>query len=75
MVQARCMVFVDRLPAWLEWMHATVAKVETCRRSMSFVEVREYAKLVGIDDATMDKRAADLEAAHRAPLTRRKKWK
>jgi hypothetical protein len=54
-------------------MRTTVAKVETCRRSMSFIEVREYGKLVGIDVATVDKHAADLEATYRAPLTRRKK--
>ena len=57
----------DRLPAWLGWMHTTVAKVETGRRSLSFIEVREYARVVGLDVATLDKRAADLAAGRRGP--------
>ena len=65
----------DRLPAWLEWIHTTVAKVEKGRRNLSFVEVREYAKVVGITIAMVDKRAADLAAAHRAPVIRRPKRK
>lgn len=65
----------DRLPAWLEWLHTTVAKVETGRRNLSFVEVREYAKVVGIDIAKVDKRATELAAAHRAPVTKRPKRK
>lgn len=60
----------DRLPAWLEWIYTTVAKVETGRRNLSFVEVREYAKVVGITIAVVDKRAAELVAAHRAPTER-----
>jgi transcriptional regulator with XRE-family HTH domain len=60
----------DRLPAWLEWGHTTVAKIETNRRNLSFVEVREIAKVLGMDIATVDRRAAELAAAHRAPAGR-----
>lgn len=63
----------NRLPAWLEWRHTTVAKIETNRRNLSFVEAREYAKVVGLTIAVVDKRAAELVAAHRAPVTRRPK--
>lgn len=62
----------DRLPGWLEWLYTTVAKVETGRRNLSFVEVREYAKVVGIDVAIVDKRATELAAAHRAPVMKRR---
>lgn len=60
-----------RLPAWLEWIYTTVAKVEKGRRNLSFVEVREYAKVVGVTVAMVDKRATRLAAAHQAPGTRR----
>ena len=52
----------ERLPKWLGWLHTTVAKVETRRRAVSFVEVREYAAVLGMDVATVDKRASELAA-------------
>lgn len=52
----------ERLPGWLEWIHTTVGKVEKGRRNLSFVEAREYAKVVGITIAVVDKRAAALAA-------------
>lgn len=63
----------DRLPAWLGWIHTTVSKAEKGRRDMSFVEVREYGKAVGVDVATVDKRAAELAAGRSGLRTRRPK--
>lgn len=62
----------DRLPRWLGWLHTTVAKVENRRRSLSFVEAREFAIAVGLDVATLDKRAADLAAGRGGPKAKRK---
>lgn len=52
------------LPGWLEWKYTTVAKIETGRRNLSFVEVREYAKIVGMTIAMVDRRATALAAGH-----------
>lgn len=63
----------DRLPAWLGWMYTTVAKAEKGRRSVSFVEVREYARIVNLDVATVDERATNLAAGRRGPVGKSRK--
>ena len=64
---------VERLPEWLGWYATTIAKAEKGRRGLDFIEVREYAKVVGITIATVDRRATALAAGHdhRAPAMRR----
>ena len=51
------------LPTWLGWDHVTVAKVETNRRRISLPEVREYARACGVDVATIDVRAQQIQSA------------
>lgn len=63
----------NRLPAWLGWTNTTLAKAETGRRYVSFVEVREIAKVVGTDIARVDRDAADLAAGRRASMAPKKK--
>ena len=63
------------LPAWLEWGHITVAKVETGRRNIGYIEVREYARAVGLDVATVERRATELAAGRKSGLIKRGKRK
>lgn len=60
----------DRLPRWLGLSHITVAKIETGRRSLSFVEAREIASAIGITVTELDRRSMGLKDARQV---RRKK--
>ncbi len=63
---------IDRLPAWLGISQPDLAKIETGRRSVSYVEVRELCAVTGTTVARLDRRVSALIAAHR-PAPRRKK--
>ncbi len=51
------------LPGWLGWDHVTVAKAETNRRRITLPEIREYARVCGVDVAAIDRRAVEIQGA------------
>lgn len=61
----------DRLPAWLGFVHTTVGKILTGRRSLSFVEAQELCRVLGITVEELDRRAVQIAEARRQ--VRRKK--
>lgn len=60
----------DRLPSWLGFVHTTVGKILTGRRSLSFVEAQELCRVLGITVAELDRQAVQLLEAR---VPRRKK--
>ena len=50
----------EALPEWLGITHITLAKIETGRRSLSFVEAREIARVIGISVQDLDRRTSEL---------------
>ena len=52
-----------RMPKYLAWDHTTLAKIENGRRNVSFVEVRELAKILDTNLATLDLAIEALENA------------
>ena len=55
----------ERLPAWLGVTHVTLAKIETGRRTLSFVEAREICKVIGTTVAELDRSATELTGSVR----------
>jgi transcriptional regulator with XRE-family HTH domain len=56
---------VERLPAWLGLTQSAVAKIETGRRSLSFVEAQELCQVLGITVDELDRRAVQIVEARR----------
>jgi transcriptional regulator with XRE-family HTH domain len=64
-----------QMPKYLGWDHTTVAKIENGRRNISFVEVREFAKILETNLEKLDLAVQELENANyqatRAPRKKR----
>ena len=57
------------LPKWLGLDHTMLNKIEHKTRNVSFIEVRELAKVLRTPVAEIDATAAELEAGRSHPVT------
>jgi hypothetical protein len=63
---------VARLPEWMDFQFSTLGKIECGVRDVSYVELREIARVIGTAVSALDQRVDDIEAA-KAKAARRKR--